>query len=550
MYQIDPNRAMTEMFGVGKGEAQVFDNTQAERGIQMGIKLREQRQQEEIAKAKANKAKYEEVSKQAIGQVHPSDIGQFNKMMGGYRQEVYDAYLRGGGELSIDDQLKLQQKFGEINQLALNSKAKFDANKSLLANIENSKEPFRDRELAKAYEQASKPSFDEKTGQWNFDTVKGITPVYDLSKDIDTAAKERANWLEKNQEQYNRKSWTIEQSAADVENLFKGNAVARKELYEQMLDMNPNEFKDLVNSVYNSPKDDYGYKNTSYKGNVDVNKITPDNVNIDDVAKYMYTNRFYADAAGFAPSAYASGGALDKSKTDIIYDPNEGTLDFNPPGFKKDLPHDLTIEGKVVRFKAPRATVDASGNVTGVTYTKIPTERQQQDNRVYISAQEGAMKDELEFVSDPKKREDIIKKYQGIIAKVPYPEEIVTVKNPDVADLMVKQAYNLSPKEVIQTGGAGQNFQVVESTQAKNIDGVTYLNFNEYYEKNKTRARREELRDEWQKGMQFKREQKAESPSAVKYTDAQEKGIATVMSKNGITRDAAIKALQAAGKLK
>lgn len=370
MYNINPNNSFANTYKVGAGEAQVFDFGTAEKAIQTGINLGERRRAAEQKKAKLAKSKADELIGRQPGAVHPSDIEDVNKDLAEYRKQVKDAYLRGGGNLSLEDQTALEQRWGQINQFALNSAKRAEADRANLKSFEDPTKPIRDKVKIKGYEAYAQPSR-RPDGTYDFTGIKDVTQKYPIADARKKFFEGTMKAVQEN-EVYGATDFSIDKAANLARNFIEQDDFAKRELADTLAELEPQEFNDLINRVYNSKVDDFGNKNTVYKGNVDVKGLTPENITGEqakDLAAYLWAGEAYRYGRKFAPSAYAPGGQIDKSTpvvTNVIMDgKGEYVID------KSNIPSDKVLQNLVLKKtddKGKAYEENVTGTLDRVTY--------------------------------------------------------------------------------------------------------------------------------------------------------------------------------------
>ncbi len=155
MYKVNPNDAMTEMYDIGKADAQVFDNRQLQDRL---YKKADQGLADKKAKDAEQKGLMTSIGKLGKGAIRPSDLGYFSDGQKAIYDKVKKYYAEAkGGDLSIDQQVEiesdivdLQTKAGVSAQLSAENTAnanKYNANpgkyrkSSLDATIDNQFNP-------------------------------------------------------------------------------------------------------------------------------------------------------------------------------------------------------------------------------------------------------------------------------------------------------------------------------------------------------------------------------------------------------------------------
>ena len=106
MYQINPSSAMTELYGINKGAAQVFDNKNVEAAI---LSKQKEGIADKKAKAAEEKSILVDIGKLGKGAIRPSDLGYFSDGQKNIYDKVKKYYTDAkGGELSVDQQVEIE----------------------------------------------------------------------------------------------------------------------------------------------------------------------------------------------------------------------------------------------------------------------------------------------------------------------------------------------------------------------------------------------------------------------------------------------------------
>ncbi len=311
MYKISPSDANTELYQTGRNESQVLDFGTAERAIQYGLKERESQRAAKAKELKDARTRTSKLMNNSIGIVHPSDLTHFQQLQNDYRNNVLKAYQKGGGQLSVEDEAGLNQQFANMNQLALQSEARHKVDTTNLATLNNPNNAYRDREHQKVHDAYAKSSYNPETGTYDFSNTSP-TAQFDIEKDIVSPLSSKILSQAENNDIYGKSGIPINVSASHAASIVR-NPLAARELHEQVLDLeHDGKFDTLVSSLYGSPTDEFGNKNTSYIADEKerekaIKSTTPENINLEDVAKYVYTNRFVHKHIGNPPSQFNIG---------------------------------------------------------------------------------------------------------------------------------------------------------------------------------------------------------------------------------------------------
>lgn len=181
MYDISANKGNTSLYGINKGEAQVFDNSRVEDAI-----LSKQRQglADKKAKDAEQKGLMTSIGKLGKGAIRPADLDYF----AGGQKAIYDKVKKyyaeaKGGDLSIDQQVEIENDIVDLQTKATVSaeRSKWNTDRAKTYNASQGK--FRKDSLDAIY----KDQFDKSSaGNWN-------TPMGDLKEDINLMQDARTN---------------------------------------------------------------------------------------------------------------------------------------------------------------------------------------------------------------------------------------------------------------------------------------------------------------------------------------------------------------------
>lgn len=182
MFDYNTNPSGQNLYGINKGDAQVFDNNQLE-----NIALR--KQDEQIADKKAKEAKLTglmtDIGKLDKGNIRPNDLADFGTEQQGIYNDVKKAFLQAkGGSLPIDQQVDFESRIGKLQQQALISGARYNAVKDLSKTALLNPNDYDDPEEIKRMQEDlydSKNSF-LKGGLQN--DLPTLTKRFDISKAV------------------------------------------------------------------------------------------------------------------------------------------------------------------------------------------------------------------------------------------------------------------------------------------------------------------------------------------------------------------------------
>ncbi|MES2395816.1 MAG: hypothetical protein V4549_07425 [Bacteroidota bacterium] len=128
MYKVNPSDAMTELYGLNKADAQIFDNRLAQQTIA------KKQQQDELAR-REKEAKLSglmsDVSKIGKGEIRPADLDYF----AGEQKSLYDDVKKAfsesrGGTLPIEKQVDFENRIADIQRKAAISGSRHKQNMS------------------------------------------------------------------------------------------------------------------------------------------------------------------------------------------------------------------------------------------------------------------------------------------------------------------------------------------------------------------------------------------------------------------------------------
>ncbi len=477
MYDVSAHKALTDIYGTGRNEAQVFDTSTAENAIRFN--------EGKIAADKAAKAKKaEDARKKAtdllnnqIGIVHPSDLNDFTKMQGDYRQSVLDAFKNGGGNLSVDDEAKLNQQYSAMNAYALQSAKRAEQERIHLNEIDNPNNPHRLREQQKAHEGFATSSFGDKGFDPSVRTA--TTPMYDINKNVVEPLATHVQSQVKSNQILDKRGISPEASAEYAKSILD-NHLVKRELSERVLDLkDEGKFEDFITKVYSSPKDVYGNKNISYipdakKREEVLKNTTPENVNLEDVAAYEYTNRFIHHGQDYPPIPYGAAAKAKVTPT-AVYNPATKELSMTDPG-AKTLTRTVDYGNESHNALSVKLDIGPDGKIGhNNTMTVIPKKDQvaeeakakkhEADRQIRIGKELNALGLDP---NDPSQEEEYTKERERLESVYPPYEPdyktayTVKITDPNKAESLFKQRYpNQDPKKVIKDASTN----IVESDQ-------------------------------------------------------------------------------------
>jgi len=383
MYRISTQDARTDLYGLNKGAAQVIDLSPLRDLQKQDFQVQQSEKAARAKKLEDARRKSTDLLNNQIGEVHPSDIPDFQNQSQEYRKNVLDAYKKGGGDISIEDEAKLNQQYNVMTQNALASKNRATQEKIHLNEIDNPNNPHRQREVLKAHEGFSTPS----GGDYNVRT--GTTPMFNIEKEVvEPLSKDRLAQVEKNKV-LGKTDWTPAQAASDAENIVRNPLVAR-ELHERVLDKaDEGDFESYVTDMYSNPKDPFGIPNAAYipdeaKRKEAIANTTPSNVNLKDVAKYEYANKFYAHGVDPQPQGRDTGPGSKayESQPNTYIDPKTKTMEtYTGTKGEEALITKTTYKGEPVMATPPQnIKFDDNGEPVSSVMTIKPSPSQMAEN--------------------------------------------------------------------------------------------------------------------------------------------------------------------------
>jgi len=179
MFQVNPNSAMTELYGLNKADAQVFDNNIAQQAI-----IHKQRQQDISRKEKEAKLSslMSDVSKVGKGEIRPADIDYFANEQKSLYDDVKKAFSETkGGVLPIDKQVDFESRIADIQRKALVSGSRHKQNMAEYQKAVLNPDKFnRQDEIAKI--QAD--SFDKANGGNFNEPLTTLTEHFDYGQHV------------------------------------------------------------------------------------------------------------------------------------------------------------------------------------------------------------------------------------------------------------------------------------------------------------------------------------------------------------------------------
>lgn len=180
MFRINPSDSMTELYGLGKADAQVFDTSKVDNAIA-------RKQEKQYADKKQQEAEQKglmlDISKLGKGAIRPSDMGYFMESQKALYDDVKKAYLESkGGDLSIEKQVEFESRIAGLNTEAQASAARSKVNTDNAVEAQKNQGKYRKDSLDSIY----KDQFDVASSRnWGTNTpqLKGdVNLVQDAQK--------------------------------------------------------------------------------------------------------------------------------------------------------------------------------------------------------------------------------------------------------------------------------------------------------------------------------------------------------------------------------
>ncbi len=477
MYQIDPNRAATELYGAGKGEAQIFDTSTQENALRYHIaqkaaadaaKLKKQHDIEEQNKALAL----------AGGNFHPSDQPEVEKKTKDYYDTV-KKYSQPNGEISQQGLQDLAQKKTDIVNFMNLSKNRFDQFKQAHEHTLNSGATYDPVDIQNGLKAEQQPSYNPETGKYDFSVRYGARPVIPLEEMVRKDAGQYLNQL-KDKNQQGRTIKNTEEDAAKQAELFVQPLSHKLELERRLTRLKES---GQLESTLSKLDPKYANNIVDQKGNIKEGGI-------ENYAKALFAKEYKADTRLPEPAANLSlGYKKEQEATNAVFDPNTNSLVLRNP--KKDEIMDVEIGGENIRIKSPKVEFDPKDRtkIVGGSYIIAPTPAQAKINSDIESdnRQNKGIRKSLIAKLDPQSEDynyaEEVKKIemQYPDQPIPYPERVKKTTDPSEIEAITKQAFGKSPQDIVSgKDREGVNFSEVESKTDKGvsekytINGITF----------------------------------------------------------------------------
>lgn len=471
---IDTKQARTDLFGIGKGEAQVFTEQQADLMEREGRREKIQASKDaaqKVATAKKTTAKKKRedsllkaAADAAAFRTKPGDQAMMERESAAIYDRAVD--IVAGGDIDSIAQGNLFRDIAKLGSYADDSAAQYDVIKDQYAK-------YSEGEHHAA-------GIDELDRISNMEGGHNLNPALTKVVDVDKAFKEgpyrmaqdRLNNLVQGQ----LKAITPVDADVMVESWVRSDPAMASSMAQQMLE-DPN-----------------------YTGSKDIT--------IEDVIANQQELRSASlvdESQRNIPQSEkdAAAGIRSTKKPDVTFNPADNTATITPPAEKKDQIHEGTVNGKDVSFMNPMAKFDKDGKLMGGTYIEMPVGAKKQENKIYISNLKSQRSTEIkDALGDQDLIESIYTRYSQRLKELPNPGKTVIITGKNKIDNLIKIAYNIDIEEVLKQRGGEANFATVQ-TDIWHDKSYVYESVDEYMELNKLRAPRETLRDEWKKGQMY-----------------------------------------------
>lgn len=180
MYRINTGEARTDLYGIGKGNAQIIDLSPTRRANE--IAQANERTDKKQAEAE-QKGLIADISKLGKGAIRPSDMGYFMESQKALYDDVKKAYLESKGrDLSIEKQVEFESRIAGLNTEAAASAARSKVNTDNATEALKNQGKFRKDSLDAIY----KDQFDASSARnWGTNTpgLKGdLNLIQDAQK--------------------------------------------------------------------------------------------------------------------------------------------------------------------------------------------------------------------------------------------------------------------------------------------------------------------------------------------------------------------------------
>ena len=474
MYNLNTGQARTDLYGIDKGEAQVFDNKDYMAREERGAKFEQAKAlQKQKQAADRQDETLKELSKLGSYKLKEGDMPGAAKDTQDIRDMTFNA-MDVNGNMSNQDYLNIWTKANELKtKYELSQAARTQAFQESQKYQANPGKYFeKDVEALKAWqkrpgEYSSIPSLREKVN-----VVEDIQKSGDFLKDQLTNMGYGTHYAGQTIKLPNGQSYTV----PTREQVVRGR-MDDKQVYDTVEE-------EFIRDMGVAPKGK------------------------DEVIAYAekkYAPFLMALAEKERPaSTNINVGGVNPKLPDFVYDPEEGIAKITPPADKKDVVNEVVVGGKTLKYKTPNPRFDSKGNLVGGEYIQTPTTEQQKDNKRYIDIQETLRDNEIDNADTEKEIQAIYDKYDPIIAKVPYPEKVIQTNDKNEIDKLIKIAYGVKAEDIMKGNKSGVNYVEASKNKPKTIGGKTYNSFLEYYEANKSNKQKITLRDEWNRGGEVK----------------------------------------------
>lgn len=176
-YRVDPNQARTDLYGIGKGLAQVVDLSPTRRAAEISQARADKKLEDERAREENLIANISALGK---GDVRPNDLGYFADKQRAVYDLAKNKFVKSKGNLSIDDQLEIEMAVNAIKQEAFVSKdAREQAEQYQKAAILNPEKYDDPTEVQAINDFLYNPG---KAGQWG--DMPTLTQRYDYGQHV------------------------------------------------------------------------------------------------------------------------------------------------------------------------------------------------------------------------------------------------------------------------------------------------------------------------------------------------------------------------------
>lgn len=196
MFRLDTGQARTDLYGIGKGAAQVIDLGITERRQQQEASQNFAAQQKKLDEENAREADIQaQIAKMGAMKIMPKD----QKLIAEKAKAVRDYVVQNNGMkgASLDKMMEFQRIYGDLQMSANQSEAfRQEMDKRGMKILENP-----DAYYPENIKQFMSKYSEETAGDWNLDDTL-LRPRYDSEKRISDIAKETKDWADRNQREY------------------------------------------------------------------------------------------------------------------------------------------------------------------------------------------------------------------------------------------------------------------------------------------------------------------------------------------------------------